>query len=304
MYGNSVSEDIMSEFDIIIDKIQLFQKMYDSMRIVDPARKEILEFKENALFKIDSKCYKLWKRQGVCENCVSMRAYNEDDTIIKMEHNGSKVYMLTAVPISILGRKLVVELFKDATNSLYFGSGELGCKTKMITTIEHMNQTVVKDELTDLYNRRYIYEKLPHNLLKSSLKNEPLSIIFADLDFFKLINDTYGHIAGDQVLREFAEELKRHIRNGRDWAARFGGEEFIICLPNTDIDAARAVAERIRESVMKKEIIIGNEGIHLTASFGVHTVCNRDECLTVDGIIEIADKKLYKAKSEGRNRVI
>ncbi len=67
----------------------------------------------------------------------------------------------------------------------------------MLTTIEHMNQTVVKDELTNLYNRRFIYEKLPHDLLKSSLRNEPLSIIFADLDFFKSINDTYGHITGD-----------------------------------------------------------------------------------------------------------
>jgi PleD family two-component response regulator len=155
-----------------------------------------------------------------------MRAYNEDDTIFKIEPKNNELYMVTAVPVYIQERKLVVELIKVATNSVYLESGKLGDKIKILSTFEYINQAAVKDDLTDLYNRRYINEKLPVDLLNSSMKNEPLSIIFADLDFFKVVNDTYGHPVGDQVLQEFSDVLKKYIRNEKDWVARYGGEEF------------------------------------------------------------------------------
>lgn len=304
-YGKTVlGDELMNEFKIIVDKLQLFEKMYHSMRIIDPVKKKVLEIKANEVCETDDICHDFWQKQMICDNCISMRAYNEDDTIFKIENKGKNIYMVTAVPISVKGKKLVVELMKDTTNNLYYAAGKNGDEVKILSTIEHMNQAVVKDELTDLYNRRYINEKLPADLLNASLKDEPLSIIFADLDFFKAVNDTYGHSAGDKVLREFAIELKKYVRGGKDWIARYGGEEFIICLSNTNIDAAKAVAERIRKNIAQKEFSVGNEKIHLTCSFGVHTVYNGDECLTIEGIIELADKKLYKAKNEGRNKVV
>lgn len=294
----------MGEFDIVLNKLQLFEKIYHTMRVVNPVSKKVLEVKESEVSQMDLICYEFWQKGMICENCISMRAYNEDDTIFKIEHTGNSVFMVTAIPISVHGRKLVVELLKDSTNSLYLGEGKPGSEVRMLSTIEYMNQAAVKDELTNLYNRRYINEKLPADLLHSSIYDEPLSIIFADLDFFKAVNDRYGHRAGDQVLREFAGELKKHVRSGKDWIARFGGEEFMLCLPNTDIETAKAIAEGIRKSVMEKTFTAGNEQIHVTCSFGVHTVCDGNECLTVDGIIELADKKLYQAKSAGRNQVV
>lgn len=304
-YSKTVLGDgLMKEFEIIVDKLQIFEKIYHAMRIVDPVSKKVLELKESKLCELDISCYDYWNRSSMCENCISMRAYYEDDAIFKMEYNGENIYMLTAVPISIQGRKLVVELLKNITNSLYLGSERQGGEARILSSIEFMNQAVVKDELTNLYNRRYINEKLPVDLLNSSIQNEPLSIIFADLDFFKTVNDKYGHSTGDQVLRDFAEELKKHIRSGKDWGARYGGDEFMICLPNTGIDTAKTISERIRKSIMQKEFIVEDEKIHLTCSFGVHTVCNEKECLTIDGIIELADKKLYQAKNEGKNKVV
>ncbi|MBZ9688531.1 GGDEF domain-containing protein [Clostridium estertheticum] len=300
-----MGDEHMNEFDIIIDKLQPFEKIYQSIRIVDPVRKKALELNESQLCETDVICHEFLKKEIICENCISIRAYNEDDTIFKMGHIGNEIYMVIAIPISIQEKKFVVELFKDVTNSLYLRDGKLlGHEVKMLSTIEHMNQAAVKDELTDLYNRRYINEKLPVDLLNSSLRNEPLSVIFADLDFFKTVNDKYGYIIGGQVLREFAKELKRHISISKDWLARYGGEEFMICLSNTDSDAATALAERIRKSVMKKKFNIGNERIQLTCSFGVHTVCNENEYLTIDEIIELADKKIYQAKAGGRYRVV
>lgn len=300
---NGSGNDFTNEFNSTLQKIELFEKMYDSMRIIDPIKKEVLELNENQLLRKEYECYKLLGRKHICENCISMRAYNEDDTIIKMEYNEDKVYTITAVPIFIKAKKLIVELFKDTTNSLYLQSEKFCKEVKVVSAIEHMNDMVVKDDLTNLYNRKFIDEKLPIELMQASLKNEPLSIIFADLDFFKSINDEYGHIVGDQILKEFAKELKKCIRKEIDWVARYGGEEFLICLPNTDIKTTKVIAERIRNNIMNKEFVVDNKKINLTGSFGVHTVCDGKECLTVDGIIKMADQKLYKAKEEGRNRV-
>lgn len=304
-YSKTVLGDgLMKEFSSIVDKIQLFDKMYDSMRIVDPIGKKILEIVENEAYETNMVCHEFWQKGKVCDNCISIRAYNENDTVFKIEQNDQNVFMITAVPIDIKHKKVIVEFLKDVTSSLYLQAGEVCKNNSILTTIDHMNQAVVKDELTGLYNRRFINERLPSDLFNSTLKSEPLSLVFADIDYFKAVNDTYGHIAGDQVLKGFADELKKHVRSEKDWIARYGGEEFLICLPNTDIEEAKAISERIRISVMENEFDTSAGKVHITCSFGVNTVCNTTECLTIDGIIEIADKKLYQAKVSGRNKVV
>ena len=293
----------MQELEVLLDKLQTFKKMYQAMRIVDPIEKKVLDFRENKLCETGVACYKFWQKQHLCENCVSMRAFNENDTIFKIECSGDEVYMLTAVPVAIEDRQLVVELLKNTTNNLFWGNGKHDEGIKLFTMIDQINQAAVRDSLTGLYNRRYIDERLPVDILNSSLKHQPLSIVFADLDYFKKINDTYGHSSGDLVLKEFAKELKRHIRREKDWTARYGGEEFFICLPNTSLEAAKKVAERIRSSIEKKEFVVDGKPVHITCSFGVYTACNENECMTVDSIIELVDRQLYKAKSHGRNRI-
>lgn len=188
---------LMEEPELILLKLQLLEKMYESMRLVDPISKKVLEIRDRQLNELNSVCYEIWDKHENCDNCISMRAYNENDTIFKMEQKEGTIHMVTAVPITYEERKLVVELLKEVTNSLYVDSENHADGIKVFTTVDYMNQMAVKDELTGLYNRRYINEKLPVDLLKASVNNEPLSIIFADLDYFKEINDTYGHSVGD-----------------------------------------------------------------------------------------------------------
>lgn len=293
----------MGQYDFLVDKLQVFEKMYEIMRIVDPLGKKVLEISEKDFLTSDITCYNYWKRNQSCDNCISMRAFNEDDTFYKMEYKEGKVFMITAVPIKVEGKRFVIELLKDTSNNLVFGDQNHEEEVKILTMIEYMNQVAVKDSLTELYNRRYIDERLPVELLNASLKNEPLSIIFADLDYFKKINDTYGHSAGDFILKEFSKELKNYIRKGKDWVARFGGEEFLICLPDMDQGTAKKVAESIRDSIEKKEFMVDGKRINLTCSFGVHAICKDNECTTVEGVINLVDKHLYRAKDLGRNRV-
>jgi len=288
-----MGDEGIDEFDIIIDKLELFEKIYQSMRIVDPVGKKTLELNGKEIYGTDVICHEFWKKEIIRENCSSIRAYNEDDTIFKTDNSGDKHYLITAIPISIQEKEIVIELFKDLTDSLYHREGKTGHEVKILSTIEHMNQVAVKDELTDLYNRRYINEKLPVELLNCSLRNELLSVIFIKLDSFKTVNDKYGHIAGDKVLREFAKELKIYNSVEKNWVARYEGGKFMICLSNINEGAVRIVVEKIRKSVMKKKFNIGDERIRLTCRFGVHTFYYEDECPTIDEIIGLADKKSY-----------
>ncbi len=294
----------MDELEGLLGKLSIFEKMYQFLRIVDPIEKKIYDLKDNHLNCIDNSCFDFWGKNEVCNNCISMRAFNEDDTIIKIEYKNTNIFMVTAIPIIINNRKLVVEFLKDTTNNLISEDNANKTNVQVITLIEYLNQAIVKDALTDQYNRRYINERLPVELINTAVNNEQLSIIFTDIDFFKKVNDVYGHIAGDEILKSFSKLLKDQIRVGKDWIARYGGEEFLICLTNTGLEQAKAIAERMRKTVETSEFLINDRLIHITSSFGVHTVCNENECLTMDGILEICDKKLYKAKSEGRNRVV
>mgnify|MGYP000503893461 CR=1 FL=1 len=119
-YGRKILEGkLENKFNAIINKIQPLHKIYDSLKIVDPLKKEVVKLKESTFCKIESECYKLWKRQRICDNCIAVRACNRNDTIIKIEYDNNKIYMITAIPISIQNERFAVELFKDVTNNIY-----------------------------------------------------------------------------------------------------------------------------------------------------------------------------------------
>ncbi len=168
--------------------------------------------------------------------------------------------------------------------------------------ITRMNQEMVKDSLTNTYNRRYIDERLLVDIFNASNQNLPISVIMADLDHFKKVNDTYGHLAGDYVLREFARLAKKQIRNSSDWIARYGGEEFLIVLVDADEDAAYRIAEKVRQSVERANFQYKDKTIQITASFGTYTL--KSPKMTYEQLIDHADKNLYMAKNSGRNRTV
>ena len=163
------------------------------------------------------------------------------------------------------------------------------------------------DALTGLWNRRYLNELLAHEIALTYRDLYPLSVIIVDLDCFKIINDTYGHAAGDQVLMRAAEVLKQNVR-AIDCVGRFGGEEFLIILSNCDEQEAKEVANRYRSMLEKHPVQIGDDVIYVTGSFGVTTISPSntsqfDLQRNLDQIINMADKALYDAKNQGRNCV-
>lgn len=196
-------------------------------------------------------------------------------------------------------RKIVEELLRNTTDSMVLGNGN---HAEIYEMIDSLNNLALKDTLTGIYNRRYINEKLPVDIISASLSGQSLSIIMADIDLFKNVNDTYGHLAGDCTLINFADTLSGCIQRESDWVSRYGGEEFLICLPGAGVEKAIEIAEHIRRTVENNVILCGEHTIKITASFGVCSVKPAPGASVIN-LIEGADKKLYAAKNNGRNRV-
>jgi len=155
------------------------------------------------------------------------------------------------------------------------------------------------DELTGVMNRRAFFESF--NSLKEIKEEglENLTLAYMDLDDFKLINDSYGHDVGDRVLQSFSDTLKKEVRS-EDIVARIGGEEFAIILPNTPVEGARKLLERIRKNIASKELQVNHNSVKFSVSIGLAD-CKKGHKLVIDQIIQQADKALYKAKTSGKN---
>jgi diguanylate cyclase (GGDEF)-like protein len=154
------------------------------------------------------------------------------------------------------------------------------------------------DPLTGLANRRHFSQELEHELERCRRDGRPLTVIVCDLDHFKDVNDSYGHMAGDRVLRLVADVLAEHSR-AIDLPARFGGEEFAIILPDTDLDAGEVAAERLRREIEHRSALAGPP---VTLSLGV--ACTQQVGLAQDALYRAADRALYAAKDTGRNRTV
>jgi diguanylate cyclase (GGDEF)-like protein len=164
---------------------------------------------------------------------------------------------------------------------------------------EVLDQISRTDTLTGINNRRHIDEELTRCHADSRRHHDPLSIVLLDIDHFKSVNDTYGHPAGDRVLREFAHRLSLELRMG-DTAGRWGGEEFLVILPRTDLPGALKAAERIRVAIAENPIKADDQQISITVSGG----CVTGHGQTPEHLLDHVDALLYKAKNAGRDQIV
>jgi two-component system cell cycle response regulator len=168
------------------------------------------------------------------------------------------------------------------------------------TQIEKLSIT---DPLTGIFNRRYLHDRLPLESARARRYGQSLSVVMADLDHFKTINDTYGHQTGDVVLQHSVALARSALRKS-DWMARYGGEEFVIVLPETHIQGAYAVAERVRRLCAETPVLVADTQLIMTASFGVSGIDGIPPSKEdAEVILREADKALYESKRAGRNRV-
>ena len=164
-------------------------------------------------------------------------------------------------------------------------------------------EMAITDQLTGLHNRRYMSRHLDTLIAGAGKSGKSIAFLIFDIDHFKKVNDTYGHDIGDEVLKEFADRIAANVR-GIDLACRYGGEEFVVVMPDTDADFAYSVAERLRKSVETTPFAISREPhqLNITISIGVAVLTDQDDNAAT--LLRRADQALYRAKHDGRNRVV
>lgn len=192
-------------------------------------------------------------------------------------------------------RKQLEREFSRTVELLRQRNGELEMLNQQLWKLSHT------DELTGYFNRRHIVSRMEEEISRGLRYEMSLSVVLADIDHFKRINDTFGHLAGDRALQTIADLFRSKLRES-DLIGRFGGEEFLLILPHTDLSGAEAFCHRLRDHVEKHPLQLGDQSITMTASFGISTLT--PEIDTSQKLLRIADRNLYRAKYLGRNRVI
>lgn len=191
--------------------------------------------------------------------------------------------------------------FNQMAEQLDTTINSLTCMTEEYKDLSH------RDPLTGLYNRYAFFQFAEQILQKNATQPQNATLIMTDIDLFKNVNDTYGHLCGDEVLRQFSQKLLSALRS-KDLCCRYGGEEFVILMPDTPFETGTIIAERLRQAVQEMTITFGDKQIRITSSFGLSEVYGADTMQTfedyINACIQHADTNLYKAKSSGRNRVV
>jgi diguanylate cyclase (GGDEF)-like protein/PAS domain S-box-containing protein len=234
------------------------------------------------------------------------------DSTARCPHADGVKSTYLCVPILAQGEALGIVHFQATEDSPAFADSELSHKTTFAGQVglsianirlrEALRSQSVKDPLTGLYNRRYLEETLERELRRAVRAEQSLGILMLDLDHFKKINDTYGHEAGDTVLRDTADFLTKSVRV-EDTVCRIGGEEFVIVLPTANAEAGRARAERIRSKLRELTILHQGQSVgRITVSIGVAELPVNGT--TAKNLLEAADAALYRAKRDGRDRVV
>ena len=171
--------------------------------------------------------------------------------------------------------------------------------------LEKKRELAMTDALTGVYNRRYFIRHLGRELKRAQRFGGDVSLLLLDIDYFKRVNDTHGHLVGDRVLQQFAVRITQYLQRATDWCARLGGEEFAVVLEGTDLAGARACAEKVRRAIANTPIDTATGAVNITVSIGVSSLAglaSRDTA-TAHSLLDHADTQLYVSKARGRNRI-
>ncbi len=298
-----MGNDEHSFIGTLLAETGVYAELFDVMRVVDVQAGKLIEIRDGKATETGIGCVDAFGTTERCKNCSSIRALYSNEQVVKLEYVAGSVLLIVSAPITVGQRRLVAELVKDITSSMTIDNRDEHRQGEVSVIIDRLNKIATTDQLTGLMNRRYIDEKLP-GIIQGALDLKlPVSIAVIDIDFFKKVNDVYGHQAGDSVLSALAGVLQSFIRRDSDFAARYGGEEFMLCFPGTPLAVCREICERVRLMVERYAFASGEKRVPITISIGV-AESGELETPTQQELVSLADRRLYQAKSGGRNRVV
>jgi len=280
--------------------VQLFEEHEPDMVLIDVEMPEMDGYEATRTMR--QSCYDFSQWTPI----IFVSSHIDDESIVKGIEAGADDYLTKPVSQAVLRAKIhaMRRLVNMRQNLIDFGNQLREVNDKLLVSNQLLSELSLKDPLTRLGNRRAFEENLVRSTRTAIRETKPMSLLMIDVDQFKVFNDTYGHQAGDCCLQQVAQTLKRGIHRATDFGARFGGEEFTIILPDTPIDGALHVAERLRLCVEALQIPNKNsvKGF-ITISIGAATADATKE-FNGESLVGAADSALYEAKQTGRNCIV
>ncbi|MGL4847381.1 MAG: GGDEF domain-containing protein [Clostridium sp.] len=281
----------MKILNIIEDKLSLFSDFYDSIRILDSKNLSTLEtthLQLNNFHCLDN---------PFCSDCLALKALETNKTFRKLTFHNEKAFLMTVTPLKLNKETFIVEFFSNVTENLILVNSTKG--EAIHDFYVNLNDKINIDPLTKAYNRNFLFT---NSNSKFSIKsNDTVSLIMLDLDFFKNINDTFGHLVGDSVLKEFSSRIMSFLKP-KDYLYRYGGEEFLVILDNETLETTKKLTSMLKENLNTIPFLIDDKEISISCSMGVAFSTYNDS--TLEKLLEQADTNLYIAKNSGRNKII
>ena len=287
----------------LTEDLKIFKKYYDAVRLIDPfEERPPLSDGETEPVIDEFVLQHFGDDGGWCRDCICRKAVRRREAVAKAAVVDGTVFMMTALPVEVDGRWLALELVKAVVNEKQNALCDL-TEDRCCQYMTKLKDMAFCDALTGLYNRRYIDKQLSAEIAVARHRKQPVSLIMLDIDNFKRVNDEYGHMVGDEVLKGFADKIRRKMpANGSAWGARYGGEEFLLVLPECSAGQAGQFSETLREAIAAAEFSTTAGPLRLTASFGVYT--SLAQGFDPDQLLDRVDDCLCRAKRKGRNRTV
>ena len=291
---------------IPIARDTLIESMSDCLFVLDPDN-HVIDINASAISVFDLQKQDIISHSGeqIFQQWPELlnRVHQEQETEVEISivRNGKRHYF--DVKVSPVKNKFNMQIGKmvvlrDITQRVLSQIEVQNSLQRINELKEELYRISIRDPLTGMYNRRYLDEILPREIVKSNRSDSPISFIMMDIDYFKLINDTYGHKVGDQVLVFLSKFFHENIRMG-DLVFRYGGEEFLALLLNLDIESAKRIVERWQNELSSRTTLMDGEEVRITISIGLAEY--RKDGMSYQEVIQAADTALYQAKANGRN---
>lgn len=285
----------MFPFENLSDDIkkQLSSRGPDYYRIVDAKTHDVYEYRHGELIKEEKKCYQVWKMNASCINCTSARAIKENKHIIKLSFLDNQIFLIHSIPIQINDRTYSIELIQNVSDSFLLQRNGFQNVDEVVSLISLFNERIMQDPTTHLFNKQYMLESLPAMLMHAQQEKYSLALAVLDIDHFKLVNDQYGHVFGDEVIFKIAEVLIA-LMSDEIHCVRIGGDEFAIIFEKTEQENAHDVCQQCIASLASIHFDQHPE-YSISISYGVTAM---QECDTATTLINRADQIMYAMKHQ------
>lgn len=245
--------------------------LFSVARLVDVSNNYICKIVDGKVVPTNRKCFCIWERNRPCKNCITNRAFVEQKQITKLQYLNNAVQLMLAIPVVYNNNnRYVLELIKDITDSLVIHDDYHPDNTDINDIVNELNTLAVMDPFTNLFNKKYIDKQMREDISEANSSNGIYTLALFDIDNFKWVNDTYGHYTGDLVIQDVVDVIHKHIDNLNCWAARYGGDEFLLAFRGESMENVINCCESIKSDIGRKEYEVGDSRFVSSVSIGVY----------------------------------